>query len=134
MGLMSDTASVCRVRFEAAIATGESLTVVWNALDTTHPDADEWASFVVNLGPINRRELGSPSAYTLTGTATAVFYGMAVRGTQRLLELADVFADSFRSARVAPVRFQQPFLGDPRREGPWWLVPVRVPFVAQEVI
>lgn len=134
MSLASDAARVARTLFKEDVADPQAIGVVWSAEDAPSPDAAIWARFVVELGDVIREEIGSPASHRLVGAAAATFYGPLVGGTDRLLELADIFAGKFRSKRVKPVAFRQSMLGEPRREAPWWVVPVVVPFVAQEVI
>lgn len=102
----------------------------------TKPDPPSiWARFTILRGDAEQKEIapvGSRMHRTVLVLHVQIFVPLET-GEGLATVAAEAIADRYNSISRAGCLFRASTIGDGRRDGPWWMVPVRCPFQADRV-
>lgn len=139
MSLSPAIANAIRNRFAAQVATPEALTVIYdNTTSQSIPTSGRWCRFLVLLGVQQQVSAAGPGQrrFRTAGTALAQVFEPIGGGDGAQLALVAVIQDAFRAVTLdGPpfITFDPPYVSAaPSREDSWWLIPVAIPFRADE--
>jgi hypothetical protein len=127
-------------RFQSAVATPQSLTVVNdNVPNPTIPSTGRWCRLAVQLG--QRQQIGTSGTarkMRTTGVALAQLFEPIGGGDGLQLDLVGAIQAAFDKITLPGppvVAFQPPYVSAPAaREDSWWSTVVTIPFRADETV
>lgn len=139
MSATVEIANAIRGRFAAQVATPQTLTTVYdNVPKSTIPTSGRWCRFVVLFGvqtQVAFAGVGGRRFRTIGQAIAQVFEPIGV-GDGAQLAVVEAIQDAFRSVSLSAtafITFDPPYVASaPIREDSWWMVPVAIPFRADE--
>lgn len=140
MSLAVEIANAVRTRFYEEVVGGEDglLVVYDNVPDAAIPSNSRWVRFSVRLGEQRQVSVASTGGrrFRTAGVALVHLFEPIGIGDGAQLALVATIQDAFRSVSLdGPpfITFDPPYVSAaPIREDSWWLLPVVIPFRADE--
>ena len=130
IGVYELVSNVARLRFQSQIKTPQGLPTEWDNAPFAAPPQSLWARVSVRVAEARQTMTGRTNSYRKSGDLVVGLFAPIGTGDAAQLALADAIKTAFRMVEVAPVQFGVPSIGAGSRDGAFWRVEIRVPFVA----
>jgi len=125
-----------RDRFDALVATPNSLRVIHDNAPEPSSRVQSWCRFSVQVDGNTQVSLGR-ARYRTVGSATAMLFSPIAKGDAAALALSDLVTSAFRGSAIAvpDIKFRPSpgVIGVADQDEAWCRRTVRIPYYADEV-